>query len=143
MASFFKILGLGVIYVLLLPVIILFFLLYGVYCLVAFMINGVRTIIIYFRGGQPFGDLKEEVEAKKILQQRFLNQAAASEAQNSALNAPHTFNQINVIYKNDDNKPDENAPIIDASQVQEIENDIQEISTSETINTSDDEGSQQ
>ena len=67
MASFFKTFGLGILYVVLLPVFLLILALYAVYCLVMFIYMAIRNVIIFFAGGKPLGDMKEDVEAKRIL----------------------------------------------------------------------------
>ena len=70
MLSFFKIFGQGVLYVILLPFIVLLLALYAVYCILVFIYMAIRNIIIFFSGGTPLGDMKEDVEAKKILMAR-------------------------------------------------------------------------
>ena len=45
----------------------------------------IRTLVIFFSGGTPFGDLKEDVKAKEILiakQNSELNPAPAPQSQN-------------------------------------------------------------
>ena len=70
MLSFFKIFGQGVLYVILFPFIVLLLALYAVYCILVFVYMAIRNIIIFFSGGTPLGDMKEDVEAKKILMAR-------------------------------------------------------------------------
>jgi len=67
MVGFFKVLGRGVLYTVLLPFILVFWALYAVYCVFVFIIMAIRTFIIWISGGTPNGDLKEDVEAKRIL----------------------------------------------------------------------------
>lgn len=70
MNEFFKTLLKGVIYVVLLPVIALFLALFFVYCICIFLYTAVRNLIIFFAGGNPGGDLKEDVEAKRRLAEK-------------------------------------------------------------------------
>ena len=70
MNEFFKTLLKGVIYVVLLPVIALFLALFFIYCICIFLYTAVRNLIIFFAGGNPGGDLKEDVEAKRRLAER-------------------------------------------------------------------------
>lgn len=70
MTSFFRTLGLGVLYIVLLPFIAAFLALYAVFALLVLIVMLFRTIIIYFAGGSPFKDLPEDVEAKKIIRAR-------------------------------------------------------------------------
>ena len=70
MNEFFKTLLKGVIYVVLLPVIALFLALFFIYCVGVFIYTAIRNLIIFFAGGNPGGDLKEDVEAKRRLAER-------------------------------------------------------------------------
>ncbi len=49
-----------------------------------FLYELIRSLFVFFSGGTPFGDLKEDVEAKKILLERQNNPqgAASTPAQN-------------------------------------------------------------
>lgn len=70
MLGFLKIFLQGVLYVVLLPFILLGLAFYVVYCIVVFIYMTIRSIIVFFMGGTPLGDLPEEVEAKRILMER-------------------------------------------------------------------------
>jgi len=70
MGHFLKVFLSGIIYVLLSPVIALFLALYAVYCIFVFIYMAIRNLIVFFSGGNPLGDLKEDVEAKRILKER-------------------------------------------------------------------------
>ncbi len=67
MAAFFKLVLRGFLYALGLPFFIIALAIYSLVCLIFFLVEGVRSIFVFFKGGTPFGDLKEDVEAKKIL----------------------------------------------------------------------------
>ena len=67
MAQFFKTLGLGLLYTVVLPFALLLLALYAIYGFVVFLIQLVRNIVVFFSGGTVGGDLPEDVEAKKIL----------------------------------------------------------------------------
>ena len=80
MSEFFKTLLKGVIYILLLPVIVAFLAIVFAYCVGVFLYTAIRNLIIFFSGGNPGGDLKEDVEAKRRIAERFsvMNQPAES-----------------------------------------------------------------
>lgn len=85
MMGFLKTIGYGVLYTLLLPFILLLLAVYAIYCLVLALYEAIRTLVIFFSGGTPFGDLKEDVKAKEILiakQNSELNPAPAPQSQN-------------------------------------------------------------
>lgn len=68
MAGFIKTFLLGILYTVLSPFIVLLLALYAVYCIFVFIYMAIRNLIIFFAGGNPMGDLPEEVKAKKIMQ---------------------------------------------------------------------------
>jgi hypothetical protein len=75
MSEFFKTLLKGVIYIVLLPVIVAFLAIVFVYCVGVFLYQAIRNLIIFFAGGNPGGDLKEDVEAKRRLAERLYRPA--------------------------------------------------------------------
>lgn len=79
MVSFLKVFARGVICTVLLPVILVVWVLYGAYCLVAFVIVFIKNVILFFTGENPTGDLKEDIEAKRILLEK--EQAQVEQAQ--------------------------------------------------------------
>lgn len=93
MVKFLKMLGFGVLYTLLSPFILAFFALYAVYCLAIFIYMLIRNLVIFFAGGNPMGDLPEDVKAKKIAQQEQLAQAQAL-ANASQQPQPQTINNV-------------------------------------------------
>lgn len=70
MLGFIKIFLQGILYVIFLPLILLVLALYAVYCIFVFIYISIRSIIVFFMGGTPLGDLPEDVEAKRILMER-------------------------------------------------------------------------
>lgn len=70
MLGFIKIFLQGILYVVFLPLILLVLALYAVYCVFVFIYISIRSIIVFFMGGTPLGDLPEDVEAKRILMER-------------------------------------------------------------------------
>ena len=72
MGTFFKTVGIGLLVIVLSPLIVLFFALYFLYCLVLFMYEGIRSLIVFFKGGTPFGELPEDVKAKEIMNARLM-----------------------------------------------------------------------
>lgn len=65
MGNFFKALGKGIIYVITLPLLLVFLAIYFVVSLFSFLVIGIKGIILFFKGENIVGDLKEDVEAKK------------------------------------------------------------------------------
>ena len=70
MLGFLKIFLQGILYVVTLPFILLILAIYAVYCVAIFIYMAIRSIIVFFMGGSPLGDLPEDVEAKRILMER-------------------------------------------------------------------------
>ncbi len=70
MLGFIKIFLQGLLYVVTLPLILLVLAGYAVYCVFVFIYIAIRSVIVFFMGGTPLGDLPEDVEAKRILMQR-------------------------------------------------------------------------
>lgn len=79
MLNFFKVFGQGVLYIIGLPLILAYWILYSVYCLVMFLYMAFKNIVIFFSGGTPNGDMKEDVEAKMILMKRQEKQDAVND----------------------------------------------------------------
>lgn len=70
MLGFLKVFLQGILYVVLLPLIVAILAIYAVYCAIVFIYIAIRSIIVFFMGGTPLGDLPEDVEAKRILLER-------------------------------------------------------------------------
>ena len=70
MLGFLKVFVRGIVCTVLLPLILAVWVLYGVYCFFAFIVMFVRSVILFFAGDNPTGELKEDIEAKKILEQK-------------------------------------------------------------------------
>lgn len=67
MSNLFKAIGRGLLYFLLFPVIILGIVLYGVFGIFVFLFQFIKMIILFFTGRNLTSDLKEDIEAKTIL----------------------------------------------------------------------------
>lgn len=67
MLSFLKVFARGIICTVLLPLILAVWVLYGVYCLIAFIVMLIKSIFVFFAGGSAAGEMKEDIEAKRIL----------------------------------------------------------------------------
>lgn len=70
MLGFLKVFARGIICTVLLPLILLVWVLYGVYCLVLFLVMFIKAVISFFAGNNGKGEMKEDIEAKKILEQK-------------------------------------------------------------------------
>lgn len=87
MLSFLKVFVRGIVCTILLPVILVVWVLYGVYCLIAFFVMLVKSIILFFAGDNPTGEMKEDIEARRILLEA--EQSKADQAQ-----------MVNMMYQN-------------------------------------------
>ncbi len=67
MVNFLKTFAKGLLYIIALPLLILGLAVYFVISLFSFIVIGVKAIVIFFKGGNAFGDLPEDIEAKKRL----------------------------------------------------------------------------
>ena len=65
--GFFKSFGKGLLYIVLFPLILLVIAIWGVYGLVIFVIQLIKTIILFFSGRTLSSDLEEDLKAKAIL----------------------------------------------------------------------------
>lgn len=81
MKSFFKTFFSGILIIICLPLIAVLLALGVVVCAIAFVVVGIRSIIVFFSGGKPFGDLKEDVLAKQIIRNRQETALAATQPQ--------------------------------------------------------------
>ncbi len=78
MFGFLKVFGRGVLYTVLLPFIVLIWVLFTVYDIFVFIVMFFISVIKWLKGGSPFADTKEDVQAKRLLLER-QNQAATTE----------------------------------------------------------------
>ena len=70
MTSFFKRFGLGIVYVVSLPFLLLGLVLFAIWGIINFLVNFFISIINFFRGKKFLSPLKEDELAKKILLER-------------------------------------------------------------------------
>lgn len=75
MLDFLKIFGYGVLYVILLPLIILFFALYALYCIFVFLVMLIKAVVAFFRGRSLFDSMAEDKIAKERLANLIFNPA--------------------------------------------------------------------
>lgn len=67
MASFFKTLGKGIIYVITFPLLVVFLVGYFIVSLFSFIVIGIKGLILFFKGENIVGEMSEDIEAKKRL----------------------------------------------------------------------------
>lgn len=67
MASFFKTLGKGIIYVVTFPLLVVFLVGYFIVSLFSFIVIGIKGLILFFKGENIVGEMSEDIEAKKRL----------------------------------------------------------------------------
>ena len=68
MASFFKNLGKGLLYVLIFPFGLIAIAIYAVFGIFVFFFQFIRLIVLFFTGRSLNSDLPEDIEAKKIIE---------------------------------------------------------------------------
>ena len=124
MLNFFKVFGKGILYIIGLPFILAFLGIYAVYCFVMFLYMAFRNIIIFFSGGTPNGDMKEDVEAKRILLARQEKQDAVNDLLLRAYN-PQPTPIINQNIEQPVSPTFENAPeeVVETEEPKEENND--------------------
>ena len=66
---------------------------YAAYCIIVFVYIAIRSVIVFFMGGTPLGDLPEDVEAKRIQMER---QQAKAENSTQSLADAITQSQIQI-----------------------------------------------
>lgn len=124
MLNFFKVFGKGILYIIGLPFILAFLGIYAVYCFAMFLYMAFRNIIIFFSGGTPNGDMKEDVEAKRILLARQEKQDAVNDLLLRAYN-PQSTPIINQNIEQPVSPTFENAPeeVVETEEPKEENND--------------------
>lgn len=125
MASFFKTFFMGMLITILLPLIAAIFAIFFLYCLIVFIYTAIRSIIVYFSGGRPFGDLPEDVKAKEIISKRLADSAATIQPQPTANSIVINNPQINYVAKDGNLNPaglsqNNVAPSIDVKPIENI-----------------------
>ncbi len=124
MAAFFKLILHGFLYALGLPFFLIALAIYSIYCLIMFIYESIRSFFVFFSGGTPFGDLKEDVKAKEILlakQQAALNPEPQPQPQG---------NNYYIFQQRPSNQPEETPTVdpldfggaIDMKDIREITN---------------------
>lgn len=123
MLGFLKVFGKGILYTILLPFIILIWALFTVYCVFLFIYSFCKNTIIWLKGGSPFGDTKEDVEAKRILLEQ-QNQQANAQTNNQykdALIATLASAVAAQAQSGQQPQPQQNADAVDVFPTQEID----------------------
>jgi len=124
MVSFFKTFGQGILYVVLLPFFLLIWALYAIYCLIMFLYMAIRNIIIFCAGGKPLGDMKEDVEAKRILLLKKEKEQAIENMllrENQAVVQPVIPQEEAPAYVPQSDSFDLNEEIVDENQIEDME----------------------
>lgn len=68
MKKFFKTLGMGLLYVVTLPLIVLVLAIMMIYCIGLFFVLFFKSIVCFFMGKSIFRDLEEDIEAQHIIE---------------------------------------------------------------------------
>ena len=80
MLQFLKVFGRGVLVTLLLPVILLVWVIYGIYCIGLFIFMFFKSTIEYFQGKTFNADLPEDLEARRIVLEKEKQNEQAKDA---------------------------------------------------------------
>ena len=80
MLHFLKVFGRGVLVTVLLPVILLIWVLYAVYCVGVFIVMFFKGVVDYFKGKTFNPDLKEDIEARRMILEKEKQEEQAKEA---------------------------------------------------------------
>lgn len=125
MIEFLKTFGKGLLYFVLLPFIVVFLLLYGLYLLVIFFITLFKILVLFFKGKTI--SLKNELDEKafEILKNKKMNNVTntAQQAQSNTINNTYNTIHLDVDPKkiNNNNLVTEKDIIIDANDTKNIE----------------------
>lgn len=125
MIEFLKTFGKGLLYFVLLPFIVVFLLLYGLYLLVIFFITLFKILVLFFKGKTI--SLKNELDEKafEILKNKKMNNVTntAQQAQGNTINNTYNTIHLDVDPKkiNNNNLVTEKDIIIDANETKNIE----------------------
>lgn len=87
MSEFFRTVLRGLAYTLLLPFILVIWVLYGVYCLLGFTFMFIKALILFFMGDSISNEMKEDIEARRIVLEKEQAQAEQQEKQQEMTNA--------------------------------------------------------
>ena len=125
MIEFLKTFGKGLLYFVLLPFIVVFLLLYGLYLLDIFFITLFKILVLFFKGKTI--SLKNELDEKafEILKNKKMNAVTntAQQAQGNTINNTYNTIHLDVDPKklNNNNLVTEKDIIIDANETKNIE----------------------
>ena len=125
MIEFLKTFGKGLLYFVLLPFIVVFLLLYGLYLLVIFFITLFKILVLFFKGKTI--SLKNELDEKafEILKNKKMNAVTntAQQAKGNTINNTYNTIHLDVDPKklNNNNLVTEKDIIIDANETKNIE----------------------
>lgn len=110
MVALLKLFGKGVLTTLLLPIILLVWVLYGVYCFIAFIVMFFVNVVEFFQGKNYGGDLIEDLEARKIL----LEKEKADEQLRAAANMMYQNAMAQAQYNQQQNTNPNPTPVTPA-----------------------------
>lgn len=140
MLSFFKVLLRGIIVTVLLPLILVVWVLYGVYCLITFIVMFIKSTVLFFMGDSINDELKEDVEAKRMLLEK--EQAQSEQQQfysnmNNMLGAMAQQMQQQFQQQNPGFNPNP-APQVETQQPETIE--YKDVPSQEPVDTNEEGG---
>lgn len=140
MLSFFKVLLRGIIVTVLLPLILVVWVLYGVYCLITFIVMFIKSTVLFFMGDSINDELKEDIEAKRMLLEK--EQAQSEQQQfysnmNNMLGAMAQQMQQQFQQQNPGFNPNP-APQVETQQPETIE--YKDVPSQEPVDTNEEGG---
>lgn len=134
MLEFLKVFLRGIICTILLPFIVLVWVLYGVYCLITFIVMFIKATILFFKGDSLNNDMKEDVEAKKMLDEKEQAAVNAQNMMNAMYQTAMAQVQAQQMMQNGMTQPMPQQPVPPFEQAQQ-EPEIFEETTTEETNT--------
>ena len=110
MAKFFKTFAKGILYVLALPLLVIFLAIYFLVSLISFLVLSIQGIVLFFKGESLVGELEEDKIAKQRLDA--LNNPLSNNVPINVVNTPSIEKQSQIISEPINEKQEEEISLI-------------------------------
>lgn len=139
MLGFLKVVLRGLLSIVLLPVILLVWISYGIYCLVLFLIMFVKSTILFFKGESGIEDLPEDIESKRILLEKEQAQDNATQMMSAMYQTAMNTLAAQQAMLNQNQQPAQQIPETKVSPIDVNTQDLEtkEPQTEEGVNNDD------
>lgn len=139
MLGFLKVVLRGLLSIVLLPVILLVWISYGIYCLVLFLIMFVKSTILFFKGESGIEDLPEDIESKRILLEKEQAQDNATQMMSAMYQTAMNTLAAQQAMLNQNQQPAQQIPETEVSPIDVNTQDLEteEPQTEEGVNNDD------